>query len=150
MITIYDYLTLETLPESEMKVMKIRCLMSRYLIVDKDLYKWGYSTPYPLCSFHPKSKMVLWEVHNAIVQCQEGARSIVYIRLWLDIIGLLDSWITRTQKVQKCKACWNFSKKWRKNTNIIYCIWRIFTNNIFSRWGIPRILISDNGPQFSN
>lgn len=68
---------METQPESKVEAAKIRRLTLSYLIIDKELYKRGYSTPYLWCITHSKIQRAMRETHEWVVVCHQGTRYIM-------------------------------------------------------------------------
>jgi hypothetical protein len=191
-----NYLKEGILPEDEGESTRIRRLAASYLIIDGELYRRGYSTPYLRCVALPETEKVLREAHEGAAACHEGARS-----LSRKIFRLGYYWPTlgkdAAELTQKCEICQQFAPRsgrpstllspmagawpfaqWGidilgpfpistgQRTHIIVAIdyftkWveakalastmefqviKFMQVNIFSRFGIPKILISDNGP----
>lgn len=65
------------LPGAEVDTIRIRRVVSNYLIMNGLLYKKGYSTPYLICVVSPDNDRILRELHEDYAACHEGASSLV-------------------------------------------------------------------------
>ncbi|XP_065622693.1 uncharacterized protein LOC136064648 [Quercus suber] len=117
------YLKEGTLPDNKDTARKLKVRASRFIIINDVLYKRGFSRPYLRCLGHEEADYVMREVHEGICGNHSGARSLVH-----KLIRAGYYWPTMQKDAQTyvkiCDKC--------------------------QRFGIPRVLISDNGKQFDN
>ncbi|XP_073138227.1 uncharacterized protein [Henckelia pumila] len=63
---IIDYLKQEKLPANQVEARKLRVRAARFTIIDGELYKRGFSSPYLKCLTPAKGNYVLREIHEGI------------------------------------------------------------------------------------
>ncbi|XP_073137962.1 uncharacterized protein [Henckelia pumila] len=63
---IIDYLKQEKLPANQVEAQKLRVRAARFTIIDGELYKRGFSSPYLKCLTPAKGNYVLREIHEGI------------------------------------------------------------------------------------
>ncbi|XP_073152821.1 uncharacterized protein [Henckelia pumila] len=63
---IIDYLKQEKLPANQVEARKLRVRSARFTIIDGELYKRGFSSPYLKCLTPAKGNYVLREIHEGI------------------------------------------------------------------------------------
>ncbi|KAI3463696.1 hypothetical protein Pfo_020359 [Paulownia fortunei] len=63
---IVQYLTMEELPDNPIDARKLKTRAARFLIVDGELYKRGFSQPYLKCLTPTKANYLLREIHEGI------------------------------------------------------------------------------------
>jgi len=73
MTPIVQYLKHGTCKPEEEKAMKQQC--SRYTMINRDLYRKGYSTSLLKCITKDKAKYVLKEIHEGVCGSHSGART---------------------------------------------------------------------------
>ncbi|RVX00853.1 Retrovirus-related Pol polyprotein from transposon 17.6 [Vitis vinifera] len=136
------------------------------------LYKRSFTGPYLRCLGHSEAQYVLAELHEGICGNHTGGRSLAHRAHSQGYY-----WPTMKKDaaayVQKCDKCqryapiphaisalksvsgpWPFAHKWVeaeayasiKDKDVTKFVWK----NIVCRFGIPQIIIADNGPQFDS
>ena len=77
MTPIVVYLKDGTLPKDKDEARKLWIKAVKYVLIDKVLYKRGFSQPYLRCLAPDKSNYVLREVHEKACGNHSGARTLV-------------------------------------------------------------------------
>ncbi|KAM2871475.1 hypothetical protein FF1_019111 [Malus domestica] len=70
---IYRFLAHGTLPNDKVQAKQIRYKATHYLIINNQLYKWGFNLPYLRCLMPTKAETVLREIHEGV--CGDHAGS---------------------------------------------------------------------------
>ena len=78
MTPIVTYLKDRRLPEEKDKAKKVRVKSARYVLMDKVLYKRGFSQPYLRCLAPEEANYVLREIHEEACGNHSGARALVH------------------------------------------------------------------------
>ena len=78
MTLIVLYLKDGKLPEGKDEAKKLRVRAARYVLMDKVLYKRGFSQPYLRCLAPYETNYVLREVHEGAYGNHSGARSLIH------------------------------------------------------------------------
>ncbi|KAM1072884.1 hypothetical protein ACFX2J_017893 [Malus domestica] len=65
---IYNFLAHGTLPNDKVQAKQIRYKSTRYLIINDQLYKRGFSLPYLRCLTPAEAEIVLREIHEGAVE----------------------------------------------------------------------------------
>ena len=78
MTLIVLYLKDGKLPEGKDEAKKLRVRAARYVLMDKVLYKRGFSQPYLRCPAPDETNYVLREVHEGAYGNHSGARSLIH------------------------------------------------------------------------
>ena len=78
MTPIVSYLKDGTLPEGKDEARKLRVKSTRYVLMDKVLYKRGFSQPYLRCLALDEANYVFEEVHDGVCGNHSRARSLVH------------------------------------------------------------------------
>ena len=78
MTPIVSYLKDGRLPEEEEEAKKLRVKSARYILMDKVLYKRGFSQPFLRCLAPNEVNYMLREVHEGACGNHSGARSLVH------------------------------------------------------------------------
>ena len=78
MTPIVSYLKDGKLPEGKDEAKKLRVRAARYVLMDKVLYKRGFSQPYLRCLALDEANYVLKEVHEGACGNHSGARSFIH------------------------------------------------------------------------
>ena len=78
MTLIVLYLKDGKLPEGKDEAKKLRVRAARYVLMDKVLYKRGFSQPYLRCLAPDGTNYVLREVHEGAYGNHSGARSLIH------------------------------------------------------------------------
>ncbi|XP_073136943.1 uncharacterized protein [Henckelia pumila] len=155
---IIDYLMRGNLPASQVKARKLRVRAARFTIIDGELYKRGFSSPYLKCLTPAKGNYVLREIHEGICGNHLADRALVGKALRQGYF-----WPTmKKDAIELAKHCHvlflllpdkeNFTK-WVEaeplakisERDVINFLWK----NIVCRFGILQTLVSGNGTQFS-
>ena len=92
----------ELLPD-KLRAHKIKAQASRYTMIDRVLYWWGYTLPFLRCLDDDDSDYVLREVHEGVCENYSGARSLAHKALRQGHF-----WPTMHQDAQdKIRSCMN-------------------------------------------
>ena len=78
MALIISYLKDRKLSERKDEARKLRPRAARYVLMDKVLYKRGFSQPYLRCLVPDEANYVLREVHEGACGNHSGARSLIH------------------------------------------------------------------------
>ncbi|RVW81428.1 Pol polyprotein [Vitis vinifera] len=148
---------------------------ARFTLIGGHLYKRSFTGPYLRCLGHSEAQYVLAELHEGICGNHTGGRSLahrahsqgyywptmkkdaaayahgLFAQWGMDIVGPLPA--APAQKKFLLVATDYFSK-WVeaeayasiKDKDVTKFVWK----NIVCRFGIPQIIIADNGPQFDS
>ena len=79
MTPIVTYLKDRRLPEEKDKAKKVRVKSARYVLMDKVLYKRGFSQPYLRCLAPEEANYVLREIHEGTCGNHSGAKAYVKV-----------------------------------------------------------------------
>ncbi|XP_065620259.1 uncharacterized protein LOC136063576 [Quercus suber] len=168
------YLKEGTLPDNKDAARKLKVRASRFIIINDVLYKRGFSRPYLRCLGHEEADYVMREVYEGICGNHSGARSLVH-----KLIRAGYYWPTMQKDAQTyvkiCDKCQRFGNLIRQPTKELtpmtapwpFAQWGldimgplptaarqlkflVVGIDYFTKFGIPRVLISDNGKQFDN
>uniref|UniRef100_A0A2N9I431 Uncharacterized protein n=1 Tax=Fagus sylvatica TaxID=28930 RepID=A0A2N9I431_FAGSY len=163
-----------TLPDNRHEARRLKVRASRFLMLQGTLYKRSFSLPYLRCLAPDEASYVMREIHEGICGDHSGARA-----LQRKIVRAGYYWPSikadACQFVQRCDKCQRFANllhsppaellkflvvaidyftKWVEaeplatitERNIQNFVWKA----VICRFGIPRVLVSDNGKQFDN
>ncbi|KAM1833455.1 hypothetical protein ACFX13_023276 [Malus domestica] len=75
---IYRFLAHGTLPNDKVQAKQIRYKVTRYLIINDQLYKWGFNLPYLRCLTPVEVETVIREIHEGICEDHAGSRSLAH------------------------------------------------------------------------
>ena len=78
MAPIVSYLKDRKLSERKDEARKLKPRAARYVLMDKVLYKRGFSQPYLRCLVPDEANYVLREVHEGACGNHSGARSLIH------------------------------------------------------------------------
>ena len=108
MTPIILYLKDGKLPEEKDETRKLKVRANRYFLMDKILYKRGFSQPYLKCLAPDEANYVLREVHEGACENHSGARSLIH-----KVIRARHYWPTvqadAKAYVKVCDQCQRFS-----------------------------------------
>ncbi|XP_022019877.2 uncharacterized protein K02A2.6-like [Helianthus annuus] len=158
------------LPTDQAEAERVKVKSRQYVLQGEILYKKGYLAPLLRCVGAEQSKYLIKEVHEGICRAHFGARTVV-----AELMNLGYFWPSMhrdtTEQLRKCDSCqihapvskspkhdlvpitstWPFYK-WGMDIigpfpqqKIIDFIWE----NIICRYGLPGVLVTDNGKQFA-
>ncbi|KAI3446714.1 hypothetical protein Pfo_003379 [Paulownia fortunei] len=101
---IIQYLTTGELPDNPVDAQKLKTRAARFLIIDGELYKRGFSQPYLKCLTPTKANYVLREIHEGICGNHLGGKSLAAKALrqgyfWPTIQN------DARELVMRCRAC---------------------------------------------
>ncbi|XP_028058867.1 uncharacterized protein LOC114262698 [Camellia sinensis] len=117
-----------TLPEDKKEAHKTRHRAARFWVSPSgNLYKKSYMGPYLLCVHPSPVEDVLYEIHDGI--CARGTGN---KRFFIAATDYFTKWV---EVEALCKI---------KEADTKRFVW----HNVVTRFGIPKVLLSDNGPQF--
>uniref|UniRef100_A0A2N9FDC4 Uncharacterized protein n=1 Tax=Fagus sylvatica TaxID=28930 RepID=A0A2N9FDC4_FAGSY len=178
MSPIVRYLKEGRLPTDKTEARKLRIRASHFQLLDGILYKMGFSRPHLRCLSPEEANYVIREVHEGICGNHSGARALAHklTRAGYYWPSLLHD---ATQYVKTCDKYQRFANIPKGTTrrdythdlplalrtmgtghhgpipeplatitekNVKNFIWK----GVICRFGIPRVLVSDNGRQFDN
>uniref|UniRef100_A0A2N9IAH4 Uncharacterized protein n=1 Tax=Fagus sylvatica TaxID=28930 RepID=A0A2N9IAH4_FAGSY len=174
MTPIVSYLQGGTLLDNRHEARRLKVRASRFLMLQGTLYKRGFSLPYLRCLAPDEANYVMREIHEGICGDHSGARA-----LQRKIVRAGYYWpsmqVDASRFVQHCDKCqryhgtipnwktasssfwWlriDYFTKWVEaeplatitERNIQNFVWKA----VICRFGISRVLVSDNGKQFDN
>ncbi|GJZ63188.1 reverse transcriptase domain-containing protein, partial [Tanacetum coccineum] len=162
MLSIWEYLLFGLLPKDPQRTRKLRIKAPQYRVIDGNLYRKSYLSPWLRCVGPIQAKSIIQEVHQGSCGMHVGSRSVVS-----KIMKLGYYWpsmhIDAKAKIQKCEACQIHSSVPRMPKQDMTSITSTWT---FSQWGtdivgplpmaprgarfrVPQIIIFDNGKQFA-
>ncbi|KAM1041861.1 hypothetical protein ACFX2I_030941 [Malus domestica] len=75
---IYNFLAHGILPNDKVQAKQIRYKSTRYLIINDQLYKRGFSLPYLRCLTPAEAEIVLREIHEGVCGDHAGSRSLAH------------------------------------------------------------------------
>ncbi|KAM2808648.1 hypothetical protein FF1_043864 [Malus domestica] len=75
---IYRFLAHGTLPNDKVQAKQIRYKVTRYLIINDQLYKRGFNLPYLRCLMPAEAEIVLREIHEKVCGDHTGSRSLAH------------------------------------------------------------------------
>ncbi|XP_030964538.1 uncharacterized protein LOC115985779 [Quercus lobata] len=155
-----SYLRAEVLPEEKGAARKLKVQASRFVLIKDVLYKRGFSRLYLRCLCQEEADYVMREVHEGICGNHSGARSLLH-----KLIRAGYYWPTMMKDaqvyIQSCDKCQRFSNFIRQSSEELtfmmapwpFVQWGLDIMGPFPtaiRYGIPRVLVSDNGKQLDN
>uniref|UniRef100_A0A2N9G201 Integrase catalytic domain-containing protein n=1 Tax=Fagus sylvatica TaxID=28930 RepID=A0A2N9G201_FAGSY len=159
-----------TLPDDRHEARRLKVRASRFLMLQGTLYKRGFSLPYLRCLAPDEANYVMREIHEGVCGDHSGARA-----LQRKIVRAGYYWPSMKadtyQFVQRCDKCQRFANllhsppmelvpmtaPWPFRTKLNH--WQpsqketsrtSYGRTVICRFGIPRVLVSDNGKQFDN
>uniref|UniRef100_A0A2N9EZE4 Uncharacterized protein n=1 Tax=Fagus sylvatica TaxID=28930 RepID=A0A2N9EZE4_FAGSY len=172
MSPILAYLKDDTLPADRKEADRIRRVAPRYWVSKEgNLYRRSYTGPYLRCVHPDTVQNLLWEIHEGDAaqyvkkcdKCQRFAPSIhqpaaslnpiaspwPFSQWGLDIVGPLHR---APGNRQWLIVATDYFTKWVEAEPLVHITdadsKRFVWKNIITRFGIPRVLMSDNGSQF--
>ncbi|KAL2226405.1 UNVERIFIED_CONTAM: Pol polyprotein [Sesamum indicum] len=152
------YLKEGILPDDPMQVRSLKFRATRFTMIGSDLYKRSVEGPLLKCLNHEQAKYVMREIHEGSCGNHSGARSLVQKvarqgYFWPTIAKDAKELVRKSKAQRKfIVVAVEYFSKWVEaeavarisGKDMINFIWR----NISCRFGVPRVLISDNGTQF--
>ncbi|KAM2042051.1 hypothetical protein ACFX16_035790 [Malus domestica] len=76
--SIYKFFAHGTLPNDKVQAKQIRYKATCYLIINDQLYKWGFNLPYLRCLTPAEAKIVLREIHEEVCRDHAGSRFLAH------------------------------------------------------------------------
>uniref|UniRef100_A0A2N9FLZ5 Uncharacterized protein n=1 Tax=Fagus sylvatica TaxID=28930 RepID=A0A2N9FLZ5_FAGSY len=169
MTPIISYLQRGTLPDNRHEARRLKVRASRFLMLQGTLYKRGFSLPYLRCLAPDEANYVMREIHEGVCGDHSGARALQrkIVRAgyyWPSMKADAYQFVQRCDKCQRfanhlhsppgCAVAIDYFTKWVEaeplatitERNIQNFVWKA----VICRFGIPRVLVSDNGKQFDN
>ncbi|XP_050263956.1 uncharacterized protein LOC126708193 [Quercus robur] len=169
MTPILTYLKDGKLPEEKDEARKVRVRLAKYVFIDKVLYKRGFSEPYLRCLALDEANYVLREIHEEACGNHSGAKVLVHkvvragyywptiqanAKAYIKGLNILGPFPLGTRQMKFLVVGIDYFTKLVEpeplakitQQKVKNFIWK----NIVCRFGVPRVLISDNGLQFDN
>uniref|UniRef100_A0A2N9FSH1 Uncharacterized protein n=1 Tax=Fagus sylvatica TaxID=28930 RepID=A0A2N9FSH1_FAGSY len=177
MTPIISYLQGGTLPDDRHEARRLKVRASRFLMLQGTLYKRGFSLPYLRCLAPDEANYVMREIHEGVCGDHSGARALQrkIVRAgyyWPSMKADTYQFVQRCDKCQRggldimgplpigrrqlkfLVVAIDYFTKWVEaeplatitERNIQNFVWKA----VICRFGIPRVLVSDNGKQFDN
>ena len=132
MTPIIAYLRDGSLLEERDEARKLRVRSTKYVLIDKVLYKRGFSQPYLRCLTPDEANYVLREVHEGVCGNHSGARALIHkvVRA-----GYYQSTIQADAKayVKVCDQCQRFSNVPRQPSEYLASMIAPWP---FTQWGL--------------
>uniref|UniRef100_A0A2N9J642 Uncharacterized protein n=1 Tax=Fagus sylvatica TaxID=28930 RepID=A0A2N9J642_FAGSY len=163
MTPIISYLERGTLPDDRHEARRIKVRASRFTMLQGTLYKKGFSFPYLRCLIPAEAEYVLKEIHEGICGNHSGARSLAkkIIRAgyyWPSIQADANLFVRHCDKCQRfanlvhspSEELTPMTSPWPFAQWGLDIIGPLPIGRLICRFGIPRVLVSDNGKQFDN
>ncbi|GAU39237.1 hypothetical protein TSUD_396840 [Trifolium subterraneum] len=169
MAPVYNFLKSNTLPVDAKEATKIRKRACSYVLLGDKLYRRGFSIRLLKCVEETRVGFILQEIHEGINGKHIGERSLarkalragqraenadlpVAFAWWgMDILGPFP---TAARQVKYLIVAVDYFTKWIEAEPLTKIgashILRFFKRNVLARFGIPRVVVTDNGTQFTN
>ncbi|RVX22916.1 Transposon Ty3-I Gag-Pol polyprotein [Vitis vinifera] len=146
---IAEYLRTGTLPEDPKQAHKIRVQAARFTLIGGHLYKRSFTGPYLRCLGHSEAQYA--PIPHAISSIKIGLRPMAFRAVGHGHSGTPPS---STCPKKFLLVATDYFSKWVeaeayasiKDKDVTKFVWK----NIVCRFGIPQIIIADNGPQFDS
>ncbi|GAU47361.1 hypothetical protein TSUD_403640 [Trifolium subterraneum] len=174
MAPVYNFLKSNTLPADAKEATKIRKRACSYVLLDDKLYRRRFSIPLLKCVEETRVEFILQEIHEGINGHHIGGRSLARKALRAGYY-----WPTMQNDakdhVLKCDKCQRHGDMHIAPANELktlispwpFAWWgmdileplakisashilRFFKINVLARFGIPQVVVTDNGTQFTN
>ncbi|XP_074377049.1 uncharacterized protein LOC141718567 [Apium graveolens] len=136
-----NYLEKGELPEDKGKAQRLKAKAAKFFIEEGILYCRTFSSPILKCIGPGEAQYCMMEVHEGICGDHMSAKALAHKIIRQGARGDLGYLLVSIDYMTK----WVEAKAMR-TINWQDCI--KFMDNILMRFGIPRLLVSDNGPQF--
>ncbi|GAU49854.1 hypothetical protein TSUD_129960 [Trifolium subterraneum] len=168
MAPVYNFLKSNILPAYAKEATKIRKRACSYILLDDKLYRRGFSIPLLKCVEETRVEFILQEIHEGINGQHIGGQSLARKALragyywptmqndakdhWgMDILGPFP---TAARQVKYLIVAVDYFTKWIEAEPLAKIgashILRFFKRNVLARFGIPQVVVTDNGTQFTN
>ncbi|GAU49214.1 hypothetical protein TSUD_369830 [Trifolium subterraneum] len=151
MSLVYNFLKSNTLPADVKEATKIRKRACTYVLLDDKLYRRGFSIPLLKCVEEARVEFILQEIHEGINGQHIGGRSLARKALRAGYY-----WPTMQNDakdhVLRCDKCQRHGDMHLAPANELKTLispWP-FAWNVLARFGIPQVVVTDNGTQFTN
>ncbi|XP_028109536.1 uncharacterized protein LOC114308194 [Camellia sinensis] len=140
---IIAFLKDRVLPEEKKAAHKIRAKSEWFWLSPSGaLYKTSFTGPYLKCVHPAKVETFLYEIHEGICGSHTGGRSLAYQAISQAAPGNRKFFIAATDYFTKWVEAEPLATI--KEKEVKKFVWQ----NVITRFGIPRALVSDNGTQF--
>nr|XP_027122086.1 uncharacterized protein LOC113739037 [Coffea arabica] len=168
MTPLIDFLSSDTLPESKIEARRIQLRAAKYAYAGGTLYRRSYLSPWLKCVTPEEGDYLLREVHEGLCAARVGSRVHASLRHQLARemipvhspwpfaqwgIDLLGPFPRAPGRYEHLVVAIHYFTKWVEAEPLLSisgkAIQRFFCRNIVRRFGIPHVLISDNGRQFA-
>ncbi|GAU38515.1 hypothetical protein TSUD_396320 [Trifolium subterraneum] len=157
MASVYNFLKSNTLPENAKEATKIQKRACSYVLLDDKLYRRGFSIPLLKCVEETRVEFILQEIHEGINGQHVANELKTLISPWpfawwgMDILGPFP---TAARQVKYLIVAVDYFTKWIEAEPLAKIgashILRFFKRNVLARFGIPQVVVTDNGTQFTN
>ncbi|VFQ77142.1 unnamed protein product [Cuscuta campestris] len=142
-----EYLETGQKPDDEERAWKVVLRAPRFQVIDGHLYKRAIGGPLLRCLTNPEAERVIAEVHEGLCAAHQMSRTLAQRIIllgyyWPTIVGDCERY------VQRCRTC-QIETEAMATITVRQCekfVWK----NIITRFGAPKIIVTDNGPQFRN
>ncbi|XP_027362811.1 uncharacterized protein LOC113870420 [Abrus precatorius] len=132
MTSIVQYLTNSTLPKDPVSAKKIRIHATKYLLLGKDLYRRGISTPMLKCLDDDQASYVMREIHEGIYGTHSSGRTMA-----AKILRVGYYWPTLAQDchvfIKKCIPCQQHGPHLHQHADTLRLISSLWP---FAIWGM--------------
>ncbi|GAU18714.1 hypothetical protein TSUD_80020 [Trifolium subterraneum] len=141
-----------TLPVDAKEATKIRKRACSYVLLDDKLYRRGFSISLLKCVEEARVEFILQEIHEGINGQHIGGRSLARKALRA---GHGDMHLAPANELKTLISPWPFAW-WGMDILEPLAkigashILRFFKRNVLARFGIPPVVVTDNGTQFTN
>ncbi|GAU45099.1 hypothetical protein TSUD_183060 [Trifolium subterraneum] len=168
MTSVYNFLKTSTLPADAKKAAKIKRRACSYVLLDDKLYRRGFSIPLLKCVEENRVEFILQEIHEGINGQHIGGRSLARKALRVGKLktlispwpftwwrmDILSPFPTSARQVKYLIVAVDYFTKWIEAEPIAKIgatdILRFFKRNVLARFGVPQVVLTDNGTQFTN
>ncbi|GAU32292.1 hypothetical protein TSUD_63090 [Trifolium subterraneum] len=165
MAPVYNFLKSNTLPADAKEATKIRKRACSYVLLDGKLYRRGFSIPLLKCVEETRVEFILQEIHEGINGQHIGGRSLARkaLRAGYYWPTMQNDAKDHVLKCDKCQRHGDMHIAPAKELKTLISPWPFAwwgmdilgpfptaARNVLARFGIPQVVVTDNGTQFTN